>query len=258
MEEFYDVVLGVGTPVLTTTQLVERLDREPSAVVAGLESLVEAGELRRVVPEGDGTDVAADSDDRAEVDSGPDPNSDPHDGDDADDVDGGEASGADRVRDPLGDRPELRRAVWHPTELTDLASRERVILFPERREVVVDNPTQYTRAQLAQFAHLVDTTSERTDGPRERNRGRGYLYRIRQEDVWHAPFEELEELLGSMREVFPRRSPHLEEWVESQWKRAHQFVLYTHEDGYTVLEAANDALDRLQAFEADGRTVIVP
>lgn len=137
---------------------------------------------------------------------------------------------------------ETDPVVWYPTEWEDVASRERVILFSERREIVVDQPTQYTRAQLSQFAHLVDATGERFDSARERNRGRGYLYKIRQEDIWQAPFETLDGLLTSIRSVLPRRSPHLEEWVESQWKRAHQFVLRTHEDGYTVLEAATDNL----------------
>ncbi|QCJ45641.1 MULTISPECIES: DEAD/DEAH box helicase [Haloprofundus] len=125
--------------------------------------------------------------------------------------------------------------VWYPTQWSDVAARERVILFPERREIVVDRPEQYTRAQLSQFAHLVDTTGGDTDE-------RGYLYTIRTEDVWQAPFDELDGLLRSMRSVLPRRSPHLEEWVERQWKRAHQFTLKTHEDGYVVLEAANEDL----------------
>ena len=124
---------------------------------------------------------------------------------------------------------------WYPRELTELASRERVIPFPTRREIVVDQPTQYTRAQLSQFAHLVDSTG--TDPGT-----RGYLYRIRQEDIWAAPFDDLDGLLGSIRSVLPRRSPHLEEWVDSQWSRAHQFTLRTHEDGYTVLEAATEDL----------------
>ncbi len=45
-----------------------------------------------------------------------------------------------------------------------------------------------------------------------------------------------------MRDVLGERSPHLEEWVTSQWERAHQFRLKTHEDGYTVLEAATESL----------------
>ena len=125
--------------------------------------------------------------------------------------------------------------VWYPATLADLAARERIVLFPTRREVVVDRPTQYTRAQLAQFAHLVDSTGTEPGT-------RGYLYRIRQEDIWAAPFETLEELRASMRSVLPRRSPHLEEWVESQWQRAHQFTLRTHEDGYVVLAAATESL----------------
>ncbi|MFW6321865.1 MAG: DEAD/DEAH box helicase [Halohasta sp.] len=132
-------------------------------------------------------------------------------------------------------RLEGEPVAWNPTDIRDLAGRERVILFPTRREVVVDQPTQYTRAQLSQFAHLVDSTGTEPGT-------RGYLYRIRQEDVWAAPFDDLEGLLASMRSVLPRRSPHLEEWIESQWQRAHQFTLRTHEDGYTVLEAATEEL----------------
>ncbi|WP_410764395.1 DEAD/DEAH box helicase family protein [Haloferax sp. DFSO60] len=126
--------------------------------------------------------------------------------------------------------------VWFPTEWGNLAARERVILFPKRRELVVDQPTQYTRARLSQFAHLVDTTGDRE------GRGRGYLYRIRQEDVWQAPFDDVAQLIALLRSVVPERSPHLEAWIEDQWKRAHQFRLYTHEEGYTVLEAATESL----------------
>ena len=121
--------------------------------------------------------------------------------------------------------------VWYPTEWGRLAERERVVLFPERRELVVDQPTQYTRAQLSRFAHLVDTSGTK-----------GYLYRIRQEDVWNAPFDDCDSLLRTLRSVLPRRSPHLEEWIERQWTRARQFTLTTHEDGYTVLEAASESL----------------
>ncbi|SEA36807.1 DNA excision repair protein ERCC-3 [Haloplanus vescus] len=121
--------------------------------------------------------------------------------------------------------------VWYPTEWGRLADRERVVLFPERRELVVDQPSQFTRAKLSQVAHLVDTSGTK-----------GYLYRIRQEDIWAAPFEELGDLLQTLRSVLPRRSPHLEEWIERQWSRARQFTLTTHEDGYTVLEAASESL----------------
>ncbi|WP_435070049.1 DEAD/DEAH box helicase [Haloplanus sp. C73] len=121
--------------------------------------------------------------------------------------------------------------VWYPTEWGRLADRERVVLFPERRELVVDQPSQFTRAKLSQVAHLVDTSGTK-----------GYLYRIRQEDIWAAPFEELGDLLQTLRSVLPRRSPHLEEWIERQWTRARQFTLTTHEDGYTVLEAASESL----------------
>lgn len=125
--------------------------------------------------------------------------------------------------------------VWYPSTVGDLASRERVVLFPTRREIVVDEPTQYTRAQLAQFAHLVDSTGTEPGT-------RGYLYRLRQEDIWAAPYDDLDELLAAIHSVLPRESPHLDEWVSSQWERASQFILQTHEDGYTVLEAANENL----------------
>jgi DNA excision repair protein ERCC-3 len=147
----------------------------------------------------------------------------------------------ERAREALADLERAGRVdsvnvetdplVWYPTEWGRLAERERVVPFAERREIVVDHPTQYTRAQLSQFAHLVDTTG-----------GRGYLYEIRREDVWNAPFEEFADLRASVRSVLPRRSPHLEEWMEDQWKRARQFTLRTHDEGYTVLEAASESL----------------
>jgi len=144
--------------------------------------------------------------------------------------------------DELADAGDVRRVdvstdpvVWYPSELDALASRERIVLFPERREIVVDQPTQYTRARLSQFAHLVDTTGGDVGE-------RGYLYRVRREDVWQAPFESLDGLLTAVRSVLPRRSAHLEEWIERQWKRARQFTLTTHEDGYVVLEGASDDL----------------
>ncbi|WP_277552860.1 DEAD/DEAH box helicase [Halobaculum limi] len=125
--------------------------------------------------------------------------------------------------------------VYYPSSWGDLAARERVVLFPKRRQVIVDQPTQYTRAMLADFAHLVDSTGTEPGT-------RGYLYEIRQEDIWAAPYETFSELLARMRSVLPRRSPHLEEWVENQWKRARQFRLRTHEDGYVILEADREEL----------------
>ncbi|MDQ2052726.1 helicase-related protein [Natronolimnohabitans sp. A-GB9] len=116
--------------------------------------------------------------------------------------------------------------VWYPSELEDLTDRERVIVFPKRREIVVDQPDQFTRAQLSQFAHLADTNGEQ-----------GYRYVVRPEDIWQAPHDSFETLARTMRQALGQRSDALEEWVESQWDRAHQFRLTTHEDGYTVLEA---------------------
>jgi DNA excision repair protein ERCC-3 len=121
--------------------------------------------------------------------------------------------------------------VWFPTDWSRLTDRERVVLFPDRRQLVVDHPTQFTRAQLSQFASLVDTT----------HRG-GYLYEVRREDIWNAPYEDLDGLLTTVRDVLPERSPDLEAWIEDQWERAHRFTLRTHEDGYVVLTAASESL----------------
>ncbi|MFB6090403.1 MAG: DEAD/DEAH box helicase [Halobellus sp.] len=138
---------------------------------------------------------------------------------------------------------EADPVVYYPSEWGRLADRERIVLFPERREIVVDQPTQYTRARLSQFAHLVDSTGERerTTVDRETDT-RGYIYEIRQEDVWQAPFDDVDDLLSLVRSVLPRRSPQLEDWIESQWRRANRFRLYTHEDDYVVLEAASESL----------------
>jgi len=121
--------------------------------------------------------------------------------------------------------------VYYPTEWSRMTDRERVIVFPERRQLVVDKPHQFTRAQLSQFARLVDTTGSE-----------GYLYEITQADIWQAPYDDVDELLGTVKDVLPERQPDLEDWIQSQWERAHQFALHTHEDGYVVLEAASEDL----------------
>jgi DNA excision repair protein ERCC-3 len=121
--------------------------------------------------------------------------------------------------------------VWYPTEFRQLTDRERVIVFPERRQVVAHHPRQFTRAQLSQFAHLVDTTGSGA-----------YMYEIRREDVWQAPYDTLADLLGTVRDVLPEREPALEEWVTEQYRRANQFTLSTHEDGYVVLSAETPEL----------------
>ena len=121
--------------------------------------------------------------------------------------------------------------VWLPNELTDLATRERVVVFPERRAIVVDQPEQFTHARLSQFAHLTDVNG---DG--------GYRYVVDEEDVWRAPFETIESLLETVRGTVGRRIDALEGWIEDQFDRARQFRLLTHEDGYTVLEARSAAI----------------
>ncbi len=121
--------------------------------------------------------------------------------------------------------------VWYPAEWAQVARRERVILFPEQRTVVAHHPEQFTRAQLAQFARLVDRTGSGA-----------YMYGVREEDVWGAPHDEFADLLRTVRDVVDERHSGFEEWLEDQWKRARQFTLRTHEDGYVVLSADSASL----------------
>jgi DNA excision repair protein ERCC-3 len=121
---------------------------------------------------------------------------------------------------------EADPVVWYPADWKETQDRERVVVFPKRREIVVDRPSQFTRAQLSQFAHLQET-----------NRESGYRYTVREADIWQAPHESFEALRRTMRQALGGRAEALEEWAESQWERARKFRLYTHEDGYVVLEA---------------------
>jgi DNA excision repair protein ERCC-3 len=122
-------------------------------------------------------------------------------------------------------------AVWYPADLGAVTDREHVVVFPDRREVVVEHAAQFTRAQLSQFARLVDT-----------NRAGAAIYEIREADIWQAPYDSLADLLETMRDVLGERVADLEEWVQRQWERARKFRLYTHEEGYTVLAADSDDL----------------
>ncbi|MEF8901525.1 MAG: DEAD/DEAH box helicase [Halovenus sp.] len=121
--------------------------------------------------------------------------------------------------------------VWYPRDWTRLTDRERLVVFPDRRQIVADHPAQFTRAQLSQFARLLDTTGSGA-----------YLYEIRQVDVWQAPYDRFEDLLATVRSVLPERYPGLEEWLEGQYERATRFTLRTHEEGYTVLAAESAEL----------------
>ncbi|QSG07182.1 DEAD/DEAH box helicase [Halapricum desulfuricans] len=148
------------------------------------------------------------------------------------DLDHGEAT--DVLDALVADGPVERQdvssdpVVYYPEEWSHMTDRERIVVFPDRRQLVVDQPRQFTRAQLSQFARLIDTTGSES-----------YLYEVQPADVWQAPYDDIEGLLGTVRDVLPEREPDLESWIESQWERAHQFTLRTHEDGYVVLSAAS-------------------
>ncbi|WP_276261034.1 DEAD/DEAH box helicase [Haloglomus litoreum] len=118
--------------------------------------------------------------------------------------------------------------VWYPTDWKETQGRERSVVFPNRREIIVDQPSQFTRAQLSTFARLEDVNGER-----------GYRYVVREDDIWRAPQETFEALQRSMRQALGGRYEALEEWAEGQWERARKFRLYTHDEGYVVLAAAS-------------------
>lgn len=120
--------------------------------------------------------------------------------------------------------------VYAPRDVTALAHTERVVPFPRRREIVIDRPRQRTRARCSQFARLVTVESGR------------YLYEIRPEDIWGAPYDGVDELLRTVRRVLPESAPGLEDWIVDQWTRAGKFRLVTHEEGYVVLEAESEHL----------------
>ncbi|WP_394296868.1 DEAD/DEAH box helicase [Natronomonas moolapensis] len=116
------------------------------------------------------------------------------------------------------------KTAWYAPGRAD--ADERITVFEKRRDVIVDQPAQYTRALLTQFAHLENT-----------NREGGYVYTVREEDVWNAPYATFPELVSTVRSALGGRYEAIEEWIEGQWERAHKFRLATHEDGYVVLEA---------------------
>ena len=121
--------------------------------------------------------------------------------------------------------------LWYPIEWDTLLTGERVVVFADRQEFVLDQPDQFTRAQAAQFAELLATN------------GHGaYWYRIRPIDVWHAPAADFEALLRTVRDVIPAPDERLVEWIRDQWERGHRFRLFTHPDDYTVLEAGSASL----------------
>ncbi len=93
---------------------------------------------------------------------------------------------------------------------------QRVMFFPSRREIVVDEPEGETRGILSKSGHLVDST------------GNSYMYKVSPEDIWNAPYNRFSDLRDDLRDVVG------DEWdggfesrIEDDWNRAHQFRLQT-------------------------------
>lgn len=107
---------------------------------------------------------------------------------------------------------------------------ERVLFFPSRREIAIDNPDEDTRSVLSQAAHLVDSTGE------------SYLYKVSEEDVWNAPYDDFETLKTDLQSVAGDDwDGGFESRIKDDWSRAHQFELRTEFDDsghrYSVLHA---------------------
>jgi len=110
---------------------------------------------------------------------------------------------------------------------------ERVLFFPGRREIAVDNPSDETRERLSRIAHVVDSTDD------------SYLYKISSGDVWTAAVDSFGELRTELKQVVgeERWDTGFESRIEDDWRRAHEFTLRTETDDsgreFTVLEATD-------------------
>jgi len=138
---------------------------------------------------------------------------------------------AAEVQDDLGLVDAENRGIA-PAQSTRKGNEERVLFFPSRREIAVDKPKQETRSILSQTAHLIDST------------GDSYLYKISEQDIWNAPYDEFENLRDDLHIVIGDDwDGGFESRIHDDWKRAHQFELRTefNEEGraYSVLHADN-------------------
>lgn len=119
-------------------------------------------------------------------------------------------------------------------------TEERVLFFPGRREIAVDQPTDGTRERLSRVAHLVDSAAG------------SYLYKVSPTDVWTAAVDSFDQLSSTLRSVVgaERWDKGFESRIEDDWNRAHQFELRTETDEsgreFTVLSAADtEAVDNV-------------
>lgn len=123
---------------------------------------------------------------------------------------------------------EEETEVWYTKEEPESKDGTvQTILFPERREIIVNEPDEETRQRLSRFAHLVD------------DHGDAFMYKIDSADIWNTPHDSLDDLLEDIRAVTPEPSPHMEDRIESDWEDAHKFVLLTSSEGFSRLRASN-------------------
>jgi DNA excision repair protein ERCC-3 len=122
---------------------------------------------------------------------------------------------------------QVQPATSQDSPVTRQTDDERVMFFPSRNEIAVDNPTDETRSILSQTGHLVDSTGE------------GYLYKVDAQDIWNAPYDDVNELVEDLQGVVgvaDWNTP-FEERIREHYADSHEFRLYTHPDGYLVLES---------------------
>lgn len=136
------------------------------------------------------------------------------------------------VQDPSSPEPTAQAvdsALGQTASVPEQIDEERILFFPSRREIVVDNPRGETRTILSQTTHLIDSS------------GNGYLYKIDEADVWNAPYDEFADLKADLRSIVGGDdwSPGFEDRIRDDFERAHQFRLRTHADGFTVLEGGD-------------------
>lgn len=108
---------------------------------------------------------------------------------------------------------------------------QRIQVYPGRRRIVVDAPTDHTRRTLGNFAHVEGTPAV----------GDGATYEIDDLDIWTSPYESFGALRADLEDTVAEVPESLLNSVAEAWQRGNAFRLVTEGD-YTILEAATEAL----------------